>query len=424
MIVIGGTYDEIVVEPDSHDVMGSGMRAAAALTLRDERPAFHTALDADVEEEAGYVADALGVKLVEALPRDERVGFRYLTPISTPAVNGPSSRLADGAHFDVADDTVLLFGLIEAPAGGVKVDSDILVFDPQRPRDADPLQLQGLNAKRRFVVANTTEMGKLGRTPGGQALNAAPSLRDAAANLLSTREGIEGVVTKRGAAGSLVSWRADGEIRHHIVGAHPTSRVWPIGSGDTFSAGLAHALDSGADLVEAAKLGSAAAAHWCSTRNPAVTRKILDGDFSDVPRAAEEGSGKVYLAGPFFTVAERWLIETVKDYLEGLGVQVWSPVHEVGHGGDDVAQKDLDGLRECDAVLALLDHSDPGTIFEVGWAVRSDYPIVGFASSLNPDGAKMMAGTTVELHKDLSTACYRAAWAAMGLRPRAGWVTT
>jgi nucleoside 2-deoxyribosyltransferase len=422
MIVVGGTYDEIVVEPESHDLMGSGMRAAAALTLRDRRPEFLTALDSEVQEEAGFVAEALGVDLKPSAQRDERVQFRYLTPISTPAVNGPSSRLVDGEQLKAVDETVLLFGLIEAPTGGVKVESDILVFDPQRPRDADPLHLDGLDARRRFVVANTTEMGKLGRRPGASNREAT-SLRDAAATLLTTRDGIEGVVTKRGAAGSLVSWVADGEVLHHVVGAHPTARVWPVGSGDTFSAGLAHALDSGASLVEAAELGSAAAAHWCATRNPAVPRKILDGDYSDVPRAAAEGTGTVYLAGPFFTVAERWLIETVKDYLEALGVNVWSPVHEVGHGGDDVAEQDLDGLRQCDAVLALLDHSDPGTIFEVGWAVRSGYPIVGFASSLNPDGAKMMAGTTVELHRDLSTACYRAAWAAMGLRPRPGWMT-
>ncbi len=129
----------------------------------------------------------------------------------------------------------------------------------------------------------------------------------------------------------------------------------------------------------------------------------------------------VYLAGPFFTVAERWLVDTVKDALEHIGVDVWSPVHEVGPGGLEVAEADLDGLRRADAVLALLDHADPGTVFEVGWAVRERVPVVGFATSLDPEGAKMMAGTSVELHRDLSTACYRAAWAALGLRPTPGW---
>lgn len=414
MIIVGGTYDEIVVEPESNELMGSGMRAAAALAQREKRPDFVTALDDDSREEAGFVAEALGVTLIETAQRDERVGFRYITPISNPSVNGPSSRLVGSAPLMAIGDTVLLFGLVEAPAGGVHVEADILVFDPQRPRDAEPLKLDGLDAKRRFVVANTNEMKKLGGSG---------PVREAAANLLNRTPEIEGAVTKRGAAGSLVSWRDGGEIKHQVVGAHPTARVWPIGSGDTFSAGLAHALDQGADLVQAAMLGSAAAAHWCSTRNPAVTKRILAGDYSELPPTAEVGTGTVYLAGPFFTVAERWLIETVRDQLYSLGVDVWSPVHEVGHGGDDVAEKDLDGLRKCDAVLALLDHSDPGTIFEVGWAVHSGYPIVGFASVLHPDGAKMMAGTTVELHHDLSTACYRAAWAAMGLTPRSGWIT-
>ena len=414
MIVAGGTYDEIVVEPDSRDLLGSGMRAAAALRHREQPPVLETALDAETVEEAGFVADALGVQLGRGVRRDERVMFRYLTPISAPAINGPSSRLIDADNWVVEDSTVLTFGLVEARTGGVHVCADTVVFDPQRPRDTEPLQLGNLDAKRRIVVANGNEVRKLGRHADH---------RTAAANLLVTTEGIHGVITKRGATGSIVSWQDDGEIRHETVGAHPTTRVWPIGSGDTFSAGFAHAVDLGADLVEAARIGSAAAAFWCSTRNPAVDRAILDGDTSELPRAAEPRTGKVYLASPFFTVAERWLVETVRDELFSLGVDVWSPVHEVGPGGDEVAQKDLAGLEECDAVIALLDHGDPGTIFEVGWAVQAGYPVVGFASSLHKDGVKMMAGTSVELHRDLSTACYRAAWAAMGLRPTPGWVS-
>jgi nucleoside 2-deoxyribosyltransferase len=179
----------------------------------------------------------------------------------------------------------------------------------------------------------------------------------------------------------------------------------------------------GADLIEAAKLGSAATAHWCSTQNPAITEAILNGIYEEVPSPIVPSTPQVYIAGPFFTVGERWLVETVYNELFSLGVQPWSPVHQVGHGDLEVAHKDIDGLVDSDVVIALLDHADPGTVFEVGFAVSHGTPVVGYAQVLNAEGAKMMAGTEVELHRDLSTACYRAAWVGMGLRPRPGWMT-
>jgi len=52
MIIVGGTYEEIVVVPESHDVAGSGLRAAASLANRDEVPRFHTVLNEDLREES------------------------------------------------------------------------------------------------------------------------------------------------------------------------------------------------------------------------------------------------------------------------------------------------------------------------------------------------------------------------------------
>lgn len=412
MIIAGGTYDETVVTPDSRDLMGSGMRAAAALRSRDVRPQLATALDEEVADEAELVAGALGVELGAVLRRSERVGFRYATPVSAPAVNGPNAFVRERGELE--DTTVLMFGLVEAPDGAFDVAAETLVLDPQKPRDTGPLATEHIRSRDLIVVANDTEIRKL----GGNVDSAV-----AAGRLLEQNPKVTAVVTKRGAVGSVVTRRAGGDIVQDLVGAHLTRSVWPIGSGDTFSAGLAHALDSGADIVQAARVGSAAAGHWCSTRDPALPRQLLDGDLSDAPPTIGGPGGRVYLAGPFFTVAERWLIDTVRDQLISLGVDVWSPVHEVGPGGDEVAQADLDGLGISDAVLAILDHSDPGTVFEVGWAVRRGIPVIGFGTAFDREGAKMMTGTAVEMHRDLSTACYRAAWASMGMRPQRGWVS-
>ncbi len=92
---------------------------------------------------------------------------------------------------------------------------------------------------------------------------------------------------------------------------------------------------------------------------------------------------------------------------------MFSPAHDVGAGGDEVARTDLDGLEGCQSMLALLDGDDPGTIFEAGWARSRDLPVVGFAEHPDAEGSKMLRGTGAEIHEDLATAVYRAIWAGM-----------
>ncbi len=406
MIVVGGTYREEVALPSWVALAGSGLRAAAALSQAPVPPGLLTALDDDTQDEAELVCDALGVVVNSAVDRTEPVGFSYFTPLSAPRVNGPKSRLRNGLRGE--DDTVLAFGLVEA--GDVVLRGRTVVLDPQRPRDLAPFSADNVEADRLVVVANTSEIRQFGEATGE---------REAAEALLG--RGVDAVITKRAAAGCTVSWLEGSAARHEDVGARPTARVWPIGSGDVFSAGLAHALDRGADLVEAARVGSAAAAHWCSTQVAALPGPILAGTAADLPAPLPPARPLVYLAGPFFSAGERWLVEELRTSLRSLGVDVFSPLHDVGTGGPEVAQADLDGLRLCDSVLALLDGADPGTVFEVGWAVRDGTPVVGYATALDAEVSKMMSGTEVELHRDLSTACYRAAWAGMGMRVVPGW---
>lgn len=411
MRIVGGSYLETVVVPDSREWAGSGLRAAAALASKESRPKLDTALDDQSFEEVDLVRGALGVDW-NPVPRTEPVGFRYVTPISSPSIDGPNSQLME--PISSSDDLVLAFGLMEAKGQLSGIEARVVVIDPQRPRDAEPLQLGGISAESIVIVANSSEVAGMGH---------GANLRQSAENILKQQPQVTGVVTKRGASGCLVTSRRGTSVTHSAVGAHATSRVWPIGSGDVFSAGLAHGLDIGMDLVGAAEVGSASAAHWCSTRVHALPREILDGDLSQIPQAIAPLTPTVYLAAPFFSLGERWLVEVVRQELSSLGVDVWSPVHEVGPGGDEVAQQDLDGLRRSDAVIALLDRNDPGTVFEVGWAVRHNIPVVGYATTADVEGIKMMSGTAVELHRDLSTACYRAAWAGMGMPTKRGWLT-
>lgn len=408
MIVVGGTYAERTVVPATDLLRGSGLRAAAALGT-DSAVRLVSAVEEENAEEAAMTAAAQGVAETAFVERDKRVSFTYFTPLSPPAVSGPGATLSD--RLVAEDDAVLLFGMVET--GAQRVDTRTLVVDPQQPQDLIGLRLTDDDRWARLaVVANVSEIRALGRA----------SDVIAAATAVAVSVGAEVVVVKRGAWGSTVVVNAghgDGVVAH--VGARPTPTVWPIGSGDVYAAAFTHAWTAGANPVEAAHVASNAAAWCCATRALPIPAPVLEGaEVSSVlPGAQTEleppaDPPTVYLAAPFFTLGERWVVETMRTALRDVGASVFSPVHDVGPGGDEVAAKDLAGLEGASGVLAVLDGWDPGTLYEAGWAHRAALPVVGFTYAPGYEGSKMLVGSGAEIHCDLSSAVYRAVWGAMG----------
>lgn len=404
---MGGTYAELVVVPDHHeDAAGSGMRAAEALGNRCA--SLVTAVDDRTADAADAAAAVFKIER-EISERSQPVGFRYFTPVSDPAIDGPASKFHKELKAD--DSTVLVFGLVEQ--GPTSVRTERLIVDPQQPRDLEVLNMDGLSGDRLVIIANRREAASLAGK-AGQPI-------ESAMTILSNYEA-DAVVVKDSGRGCVVVERRGVNVDVVHVGPHPTRTVWPLGSGDVFAAGFATAWDHGAQVVEAAKVASNSAAWWCGSRRSVLPAAILVGSQVEdlLPGSSAElqvplESPVVYLAAPFFTLAERWLVETCRDILIDLGATVFSPLHDVGSGGDEVAEQDLRGLEQCDSVLALLDGWDSGTVYEVGWAHRHGLPVVGFLNRTVDDGTKMLVGTGAEVHDDLSSALYRAVWAAQGL---------
>lgn len=409
MLIVGGTYAETCDTPAWNTTQGSGMRAAGALQSRGAR--LLTAVDETLAGEAELVANAIGMSR-ETVPRTGPVGFDYFTPLSTPRIFGAKTEAVEPLVGE--DDAALVFGLLET--SDMQVGAQQLVYDPQRPGSGDAINLTGLAFERLALVLNSGEVRAFG---GSQDITTAVAT-------LFEQTPAEVIVVKGGASGCLVFERSKPNPQR--VAACPTQSVWPLGSGDTFAAGFTAAWSAGADPVEAAKVGSASAAYWCSTLGPVLPEEILAGDGvfgaaigitplpgapQDLDVAAQEPP-MVYLAGPFFTLGERWLVDLVRDALWAQGVQVFSPFHDVGPGDASVAIADIEGLKQCTSVIALLDNSDFGTVYETGWAECDGIPVVGYASRPDKEGAKMLTGLGGELHDDLSTAVYRAAWRAFG----------
>jgi len=194
------------------------------------------------------------------------------------------------------------------------------------------------------------------------------------------------------------------------VPAYRSELVFGIGSGDIFAASFAFFWGiEGRSAQDAADAASRCTARYVGSRStPLPTLSGLnEAQFTPVAGTP----GRVYLAGPFFSLSQRWMVEEARAHLLGMDQSVFSPLHDVGVGpADTVAPLDLAGFDRCNRVLALLDGGDVGTVFEVGYAVSRGIPVVALAENLSDEQLKMIVGSGCVRTDDFATALYLTTW--------------
>jgi sugar/nucleoside kinase (ribokinase family)/nucleoside 2-deoxyribosyltransferase len=264
-------------------------------------------------------------------------------------------------------------------------------------RNIEPLALEELPARQRIYLANLQEML--------EATNRS-SYKD---GLSEPAAGFDVTVIKCGRWGTIV---VDGTTLVSLVPAFLAETRSVIGSGDTFAGAFAAQLVEGGDLPDAAYIG-AAAASLVIERQSNVPPRGLSAAVAAVRNSRARRfvnpvtleKRRIYLAGPWFSVAESMLVSELESALSNLGVAVISPRRDIGELGPrsttaevlDIGQRDFEAIDTCDLLVALLDGDDPGTLIEVGYAAHAKTPIVALASRPDavPQPMRMAAGVVV-----------------------------
>jgi nucleoside 2-deoxyribosyltransferase len=392
--VVGGVYHEQCIWPVWDQIYGSGGRAAAALVSHVHKVTLHTYAHPAVEVEFRKAATLYGFALVTN-PAPTGISFEYVHCMSTPVIRPPLARIFAQEPIEVSAEAVLRFGMLE---GSAKVNAKWCVYDPQSAFHPESFWDNGSKAEHLAIVANRSEIISMAGDPNPKA---------AAAALLAL--GAEVVVVKSGPAGAYVY--TNGDVETHIP-AYRSETVWTIGSGDVFASIFAAqwaVLHTHPDT--AAELASRAVSHYAETMGlPAAPAHEL----SQAQRTASSTvSGKVYLASPFFNLGQRWLVDEARRCLTELGLQVFSPVHDVGPGSaHEVGPKDIEALSASDRVFAILDGLDAGTVFEVGYARAQGIPVYALAQAVNEEDLKMVIGSNCNVYFDFVTALHHTAWEA------------
>ncbi len=400
--IVGGVYPEVCIYPEWNQIFGSGGRSAAALCELSNKVDLFCYISRHLLMDIKAISNSFGYNLHPVL-NEKSVSFKYFHGLSRPEIY-PHNYLHFNANtIIVKASNILRFGFIE---GNAKVEGEWVVYDPQSATAPEGFHNNGSSAKHLSIVLNANE---------GRLLSGEYDPYKIVSKLLADSEA-EVIILKMGPLGTLIHT----EKHNKLLPCLKTNKVWPIGSGDIFSAVYAHFwTEKQSDPFVAADCALKATAHYCNWSVLPIP-KAFDEEIASIAVPLEfqkDISGivkkKIYLAGPFFTIAQRWLIEEIRRELINQGLQVFSPLHDVGHGAaQDVAKEDVKGLEDSDIVFAIIDGLDAGTLFEVGYSVSKCIPVIGLVQNEKFEDLKMLEGTNCIIENDLVTAIYKTAWMA------------
>lgn len=398
MIVVGGTYTEICFEPIWENIYGSGFRAVDLILQNSdfESVEFHTCGDEEIKAHLHYfqrLNPSLQNNITDISKSPE---FHYDHPLRTPMIVPRSDLFSENKpELNVEGKNILFFGLLEA---SVSVKGSKVVYDPQSPANPISFSDTGSIADDLITIINIGEAKKLtGLLELGDIVD-----------YFFNSEKCSAIIIKMGAKGALLFQPTKKEpVR---IPVFKTNSVWTIGSGDVFSAFFAMNWFKGQDIESSAILASKATALYCDSKDLSIFDRLKN--FSNEKLVIDKvPNGQIYLAGPFFTFSERWLINEVWNTFKSIGLKVFSPFHDVGHGkAKDVVDKDLQGLDESEIVFAVIDGLDSGTLFEVGYAICQKKKVIAFVQKEGEESIKMLEGTHCIIERDFTTAIYKLYW--------------
>lgn len=401
--IVGGVYGERCMRPEWDDIFGSAGRAATAISRFNGHAELHAFVDNNTHDVTKVRAAVEGFTFVPTNSQTN-VSFEYFHGLANPDIRCDTYTWS---KLHVTAEKVLRFGMIE---GTAVVDAEYAVFDPQSEKCPESFSANGSYAKHLALVLNNREAHSLLQITS-EGLPA-----EEIAKALALQENAEVVIIKMGPLGALIF--DNGNISR--IPAYRTEHVWKIGSGDTFTAHFALGwLDNGLSAHEAASIASVATAFYCEKQGLPDTTLLTQFKPKALRPSARYCNGyspKVYLAGPFFTLAELWMIGQARRNLKDMGLNVLSPYHDVGLGtAKDVAKKDLKGVHGCDVLFAIGDGLDPGTIYEIGYARALKKPVVFYSENVSVQNKKMIDGSGCHIVDDYVSAIYHVVWEAIEL---------
>jgi nucleoside 2-deoxyribosyltransferase len=395
--IIGGTYYERCFEPVYDEVYGSGLRACKTIRELDKEYeiSYKTFANKEICQYLDVFAMTYGKMQCEPVLIDNSPLFYYEYPLAAPRIFPRLDTLDRNKNIiNCEAENILMYGFIE---GRAKVKANKVVYDPQSPVNPISFKEMGSEAKELAIVTNWNE---------AKVLSKKQEIADIKRYFFEIEQ-VSVLVLKMGAKGAVLALNTGEQF---IIPVYKTEKVWSIGSGDVFAATFAYHWFNGISPLESAKKASYATAQYCNCGDYQFSSLKQEQCFAPL-NIDTEPQGQIYLAGPFFTFSQRWIVDQIRRAFMDMGLNIFSPFHDVGYGHpSDVAVKDLEALNRSSLVFAVLDGLDSGTLFEAGYAVSKNIPVLCYVENASSQALTMLEGTNCLFESDLTTAVYKAYW--------------
>jgi len=352
MTIAGSTYVEKCMFPYWNELYGSGWRAVSALAEHTTNIDFFTYSTNTNKENLKLHPFYNKLNSINITTIKDEISFDYFHGLSEPKIYPSFEHLEKNRVIEPpSNDVILRYGFIE---GEAKVSGKRVVYDPQSSYSPADFYSNGSTADELVMVLNYRE---------ASILSGSNNIEDFAKKLMINNT--IAIILKLGPSGGKIITRE--YIKNYSV--YKTQKVFPIGSGDVFAAFIAYFWgEKKCTLEQSANLASKAVAIYCESQTLPIKQGYESKEFIPI-EANLYKKRKVYLAGPFFTMNQRWIVEEARNSLYSNLLDVFSPIHDVGKGiAEDVVPADIDGILESDVMFAIVDGLDSGTIFEIGYA--------------------------------------------------------
>lgn len=401
MTIYGGFYREECIIPEWNQIYGSAGRAAAILSNFTKNIILNTfCTNCDYLE---FFSNAYKINYVHNKSSVD-IGFKYFHTFSKPNIiyNNQNS-LKKMPSVEIKDEVVICYGTLEADAPIIK--AKYAIFDFQSSKFFELYNEKNCIENIAFIL-NYEE---------AKYISSKSNMNDIKKYFFDIVKNLEILIIKDGPFGGN-AYSKNGNINLPI---YKNKFIFKIGTGDIFTCIFgyfwANKEINKISLSQSIDYASFGTAFYTENYRSQYMNNFLDfyelNQYDRLLPNKNQFKNKVYLAGPFFNTSQRWQIEDTKNQLEKLNFDVFSPIHDVGSGETkEIVQKDLVGLDKSDSVFAILNGYDPGTIFEIGYAIAQNKKVIIFYEQKDEVNLTMFHGSGCMIFNDITTALYNLVW--------------
>lgn len=390
--VIGGTYREINYDDILSEIYGSGFRSCKFLLENKCDVHFYTSGNSDT---SGYLNENKKVYpkfKFDCIDSKQMITFKYNFALDNPTIFPNILTIEKTKKIEVENKNIICFGMLETD---FSINGEKVVYDPQT--SIKPKKFSEIGSANELVyIVNWNEAKSIASSDDINKVK----------DFFFRVEKVTALIIKKGPSGAKLFY----ENKEFNIPSYITDNVNKIGSGDIFSGSFGYYwMKRGLPFEECAMLASKSTSLYCDKR-VYVDTSNFEYDYIDF-KSTDLESKQVYLAAPFFSLAELILIDKIRNAFLEFGVKVFSPFHDIGLGDNvTIAKKDLEGIQNSDIIFCVFDNLDSGTLIESGYSLALNKKIIGYHRTGRKSDLLMLKPGSFKAYDNLTTSIYNTIW--------------